>query len=607
MDFSKLAKVADSVSRGGKQNVPAKGRKVNENIPHPLDALEDRERITDNSSKVIIIDDVFIKNLSNTSRENRRKILSRLTDSQRRRVLSSLKRIKDNSSSPLLGFILLDDLLANVAFDFSDTSVSNLDTFLETQSYIEITEHLRNLIDQVKAGDVDLDKDGIEELVKGLEGRKSNLVESLGGEDAVEGFEIPEEEELTEEDFTELNDAVASHLELFRTNRDIKEIVDASEEVISSLQKRNRSYLQSSTKYWELFNKAFKEQFKGGDVFETLNSDEIVDSINVALDIIQDESSKLDEVFESDAITDQGEVVKDIEDESILKLLSEALESYVEGDSEKLEALANKSISSEVSEDVAEASDPEDSESDEANESLEDIEPEEEEDVELDEEGEPTADSATHLARRILQGKRANKLIDAFSGKVPVLRRVNFKVTDCKLPELVSESQVNVIDMPITCEEYQKLCPRCMTPVMQDVIEGYRSTGYGVECPPVSNYNLMENGTLEVNNGQLYIPTVASDIFEERLNNAENNTAIQEIISSMAVPVDKAMEAAAKCDNLPFIDPRFYKKSIGATAWSFDNENKPACLVECPEGNSIERCSESSANYHLFGVPYFVS
>lgn len=606
MDFSKLAKVADSVSRGGKQNVPAKGRKVNENVPHPLDALEDRERIIDNSSKVIIIDDVFIKNLANTSRENRRKVLSRLTDSQRRRVLSSLKKVKDNSSNTLLGYILLDDLLANVAFDFSDNAISNLDIFLETQSYIDISDHLQNLINQVKEGSVDFDEDGIDELVKGLEGKKSNFVESLGDKAPAEGFEIPEEEELTEEDVAELSDAVLNHLEMFKNNRNIKEIVDASEEAISSLQKRNRGYLQSSAKYWEIFNKEFQEQFKGGDVFETLNSDEIVDSINVALDLIQDESSKLDEVFESDAITDQGEVLKDVEDESVVKLLSEALEAYVEGDSEKLEALANKSISNEGPEEGAEDSELEE-EVEGSDDIQEEVEPDEESEVELDEEGEPTADSATHLARRILQGKRANKLIDAFSGKVAVLRRVNFKVTDCVLPESLPESQVNVIDMPITCEEYQKLCPRCITPVMQDVIEGYRSSGYGVECPPVSNYNLMENGTLEVNNGQLYIPTVASDIFEERLKSAENNTAIQEIISSMAVPVDKAMEAAAKCDNLPFIDPRFYKKSIGATAWSFDNENKPACLVECPEGNTIERCSEPVANYHLFGVPYFVS
>ena len=305
----------------------------------------------------------------------------------------------------------------------------------------------------------------------------------------------------------------------------------------------------------------------------------------------------MDDIFESDAITDQGEIVKDVEEESIIKLLSEALEAYNEGDSTKLEVLSKKSILGEEpvenEQDVVEEEDVE--------------EPVEEEDPTLNEEGGPTTDSAIHLARRLLQGKRANKLIDAFSDKVTILRRVNFKMTDCVVQDPQAHLDVAVIDMPVSCEEYQTICPPRITPIMHDVIEEYRNNGNCVECPPVSNYTLKENGTVDINNGQLFIPTVAKDIFEERLSKAENNKAVQEIVSSMAIPVDKAMEVAAKCDNLSFIDPRFYKPRLGATAWSFDVANKPGCLRECPEGSTIERCSEDVANYHLFGVPYHVS
>ena len=71
--------------------------------------------------------------------------------------------------------------------------------------------------------------------------------------------------------------------------------------------------------------------------------------------------------------------------------------------------------------------------------------------------------------------------------------------------------------------------------------------------------------------------------------------------------VEDALAAAAKCDNLSFIDTKLYKHSVGSSAWSFDEENKPACLVECPEGNKIERCCKEKANYSLYGVPYYVS
>lgn len=592
MDFGKLAKVADSISKGkGKQNVPASGRQVADE-KNPLDALEDREKITDQSQKTIIIDDVFIRKLADATRDQRRKFLSRLTDSQRRRVLVSLKRIKDSGASERLGYVLLDDLLANVAFDPTKESVKNLNDFVESQNYFEMSDNMKVLVEQVLSGSVDLDKKALEELKSGLGERESHLIANIGEQD---DFEIPEEEELTEEDINSLEDSAKQHVALFKQNKNFREVNDAADEVISVFQGKNRNYAKTSNAYWGAFEKAWKEQFEGEDVFKTLNSKEMSDSLEAALDVIQDETSKLDEVFEKPAIDNNGEEVKDVEEESILSLLSEALSDFVSGSPEKLQTLANQNLSTEVP-------------SEETEEVTLEEEPDEEPEVEIKEDAEDEAftDSAIHLARRVLKGKRVNKLVDSLESKVETLKKVNFRKTDCVLP-CNEVAQTQAINMPLSCEEYNTLCPPRITPLMEELLMENKESGAMKALPPIESCVVNEQGLIDVNEGQIYVPLCPIDEFENRIKEAENNEAIHEIVSSCAVSVEDALAAAAKCDNLSFIDTRFYKPSVGSSAWSFDEENKPACLIECPEGNKIERCCKDKANYSLYGVPYYVS
>ena len=590
MDFGKLAKVADSISKGkGKQNVPASGRQVSDE-KNPLDALEDREKITDQSQKTIIIDDLFIRKLADATRDQRRKFLSRLNDSQRRRVLVELKRIKDSGFSERLGYVLLDGLLANVAFDPTKESIQNLNDFIESQNYFDMSDNMKVLVEQVRAGSVDLDKKALEELKSGLGGRESHLIDNIGEQD---DFEIPEEEELTEEDISSLEDSVKQHVALFKKNKKFREVTDAADKVISGFQGKNRNYAKTSNAYWGAFEKAWKEQFEGEDVFKTLNSKEISDSLEAALDVIQDETSKLDEVFEKPATDINGEEVKDVEEESILNLLSEALSDFVSGNTEKLQTLANQNLSTEVP-------------SEESEEVVLEEEPDEEPEVEEDAKDEAFTDSAIHLARRVLKGKRVNKLVDSLESKVKTLQKVNFRKTDCVLP-CNEVAQTQAINMPLSREEYSTLCPPRIIPLMEELLQENKELGVMKALPPIESCVVNEQGMIDVNEGQIYVPLCHIDEFENRIKEAENNEALHEIVSSCAVSVEDALSAADKCDYLSFIDTRFYKPSIGSSTWSFDEENKPACLVECPEGNKIERCCKEKANYSLYGVPYFVS
>lgn len=583
MDFKKLAKVADSVS-GVKRNVPVKGKSVVDE-ENPLNALDDRDKIIDSSSRVIVIDDEFLNNLKKAPRDRRRLFLSRLPDSQRRRVLQRLKKINDNKSTQL-GFILFDDLLANVVVDPSKDNIDSLDRFVQADDYKIMTKGLRDLVSQLESGSVDLSEDSLNELRNGLENRTSHFISNLGV-DLEDDFEVPNQEPLTEEDEGLIRDSVKKHIELFKVNKNFKEVVDAVEDLMQEFQGKNRNYQEASASYWKRFEDEWKSQFSDDIIFTS--SKDINEVIDSALDIADADKLEveggdtLDTIFEGPAI-DNGKEVKDVEETSIMGLLSEALSDYADGDTSKLDALAQQSLSNEVGSEITE-------------------EPEEEE-VDLNEDSteEQLQDSAIHFARRIKQGKVVNKLVDSLKSKVKSLNLINFKKTDCCLPNAEMPGTVSTINMPITREEYYSICPRFVSPLMQEMLNERCCAEDKLKCPPVDNC-IVENGLANINSGSFYYPVNAST-FEERLNSAENNQAIQEIISSEFIPLEDAMYCAAKCDNLPFIDTRFYKSNLGMKGWCFDEV--PPCIEGCPEGNCIERCCEDEANYHLFGVPYFV-
>jgi hypothetical protein len=588
MDYSKLAQVTDSINGRGKQNVTAEGRPVKDQ-KNPLDALEEREHITDTSKpKAIIIDSLFLKKLAKAPREERRKFISRLSDSARKRVLNELKMIKDSQGNKL-GYILLDDLLANIITDPSSENLNNINDFLKSQSYIEITEALQKLIDQVKAGEVELDADAIAELTKGMDGRAcrvaSLVAEKTQDSAAEDTFELPEEVDITKEDTTTLVDAAKANVAAFKNHLSFHQVIDAAEDLLAEMQGKNRGYAKASEIYWKAFDEAWSEQFPNGTKFTTsLEEQEIKDSIK-ELQLMIDDASNVDTLFEKPAIDDDGKVVEDTEDKSVLDLLVEAVEAFAEGNSEKMEALSQHSLSVEADGSPA----------------IE--EAEEEGDIEFNAEDENSlGDSVTHFARRILGKKSVNKLADALTTLAPKLGKYNFKINDCIAPFCELPAECQAVNMPLTRDEYYQLCPPELSPIMVEMLEQCTS-------PQVISYeqSVPEGCLLNVNGGQMYYPySCSAEELQNRIEQASENEKVQQIISSCAVPLRDAMRIAAACDSLPFIDTRFYKASLGDRCWTFDPECVPACMEGAPEGCHVQRCTASEANFFIFGVPFKV-
>ena len=330
MDFSKLASVADSLNGNKPSTVTVADREVYEQSP--LDQLnvekiaDEQKPATFNKYKYIILDSVGIKHLAALSRDQKRKVLARLTDSERRRVLNQLEKIKDSGFSEQLGYVLLDDLLANAQFEPSDYNMQSLDKFVNTQEYVTFEPEITQLIAKVKNGTFDVSSDAqlVEKLAILMAPRKCRLAETISAmnpeadvdtnvsESEAQDTNIDDEpvEELNVEDSTNIStnlpgfeapiadskvDIIDSfeHLDLTDEITDsIKQLADAEaalflsgqvsfSKVISDSDSQVLHYMmqgykvcQISDSYWSAFDKAFKEQFKSIEEFYTLAEDD---------------------------------------------------------------------------------------------------------------------------------------------------------------------------------------------------------------------------------------------------------------------------------------------------------------------------------------------
>lgn len=582
MDFTKLSQVADSLREGKSHVSPiVQGREVKDQ-KNPLDSIDVREKITD-SEKVIIVDSIFIKKLKEASRSKRRALLARLTDSQRKRVLNMLKRVADSAESKL-GYITLDTLLANYVYDPSQVNKSNIENFVRDQRYFEYTQQLQDLVQEVLEGITPLSEEGLSQLESGLEGTPSRLAAFSG-----EVFEVPEEEELTEEDITTLQDAAKEHAKLWQENHNFTEIRDAAEDLLAEFQGKNRDYKKSSEIYWKQFDEASKEQYE-----------EQINKINDAADTLESilDDKNLDQVFDNPAM-DKGEEVKDTEDRSILSLLTEALESYADGDSDKLDALLEQTMIEQEDEEPEEENEEED-----ADEEQEDEEPEEEVDEEefeevTEENEDKVKDSVHRLVKRLKQGKKVNKLVDSLLKVCPSLSNYNLKVVDCGnfCTEVPACTDV-VADIPLSCEEYHAL--------LGDNIPAVVACAFGEEkCPvwPFNNWSV--EGDCINADGRYYKPYACSlEEVQKRLEEAADDPSRQEIVGSTCVPLSNFRYVAAKCDALNLIDTRFYRPSVASKSWKFKGNLKD--IVDA-EGTTLTRCTKDESNIMLFGSPYKLS
>lgn len=575
MDFGKLSQVTDSLSnpdKSKKKDYPkVEGRTVVKDV-NPFGSSKTTKRpIADAvNSRVIVVDSLFIKRLKEVTREQRRKFLSRLTDSQRKRVLNMMKIGDDDKSK--LEFITLDTLLANYVYDPSEVNKANITDFLDTTS-LSITDGLKTLVDEVLDGKETLSDEGLQELNEGLDGVNSRL-EAFSGEEV----KVDEETDLTEEEVTSLEDSAKKHVEELFADKDFAAIQDKAEVLLADMQLKNKRYGDSAKIYWDTFKKYFNTQFNQ-------KTKEIEDSIGILSEIVDDKV--LDKNFEGPAFKGNTPV-KNVEDRSVLELLVEALDDY-ENSPEKLEAILKMTISGDETEESDLTEDDDNS-----------VDTTEDTPDEIDEKDENQVKDAVHkLVAKILKGKNVNKLADALTKICPSLSRFNLRVEDCAVCVTAPTCEgVTAVDIPLSCAEYHQLFGGIPTTVAGTLAEKKSPVW------PFVQYSI-KDGVITAG-GRQYMPYAETlEEIERRLNEAESDEDRRKIIGSTCVPLRDYQKVAAQYDSLHLLDSRFYRPSTASKSWKFDGDIKEF-LGDSFEGSQIQRCMEPEATLHIQGYPYKV-
>lgn len=568
VDFKKLSKVSDSLFREGK-TIEINEEVQIEDEKSPLDSIKvetkikDKKRIQDsNHDKVLILDDVQIKSIMESSRDKRRAVLSKLSDSQRKRVLSrylELKKVKDDNSVSKLEVLNLDNLASNYLFSPTDYNKSLLQEGLNTYG-VNLEEKYRDFIEVLLSDGTAQPKyeNEVQDWMQycnslGINSELGNvfeLLESNTDDVLLEDSEVPADlNEATQETYTE------------------DELMSDDNTVLADC-----------------------VQKKFGLSIKQIKDSKIIDDYVTGV---------LDKIEEKPFIDEDGNEVVPVEERPLLQVLTEALVDYQNGEPEKLEALAQAPVAEEKEE--SEEEEKEDKEK-------EDITEEEGEPVDIS--SDITVEDSVKLAKAILE--KNYKIYDSYRGIHPILDGFFDEfidhVEDVDAPEdkydyFIEHSEydpnVSVTEIPLTRDEF---CASYQTPTY------FRNlcAECGCEVPEVSSYEF--NGPCVSVNGECsYYPYNCSiEELKEELENPEAD--IQKIIGSSCVTLADACRLAAKTDNLNIIDNKFYKKSLSSKDWCYDS--LPSILKKCgvtkPSGtiHIADYDNGQDDNLDLFGTKY---
>lgn len=366
IDYSKLSHVIDGWSNPSKQTATAPKSAPKEGSV--LDRMEVRAKIVDEkkpSVKVMILDDCQITKIMTAPREEKRKILSRLTDSQRRRVLSryrEIQRIKDDESVEKLNLVNLDSLLNNCIYSSDDYNMTLLSQW---KSAYEVPAEIEPFVTAVEAMDREgiesniesyktfCDKQGIHTQITTLENVVSDKLPEIENEgiseepiEEDEEFAIPELNEPTEEVSDSIKRKAAFDCMKFLAggNDDVWGVADSS--VLRLASKFGCDYDAVS----KIYSAAWSTQFSSYQQSVTDSNNKTMAKLAArrVMDAI------IDEIAEKPLLDPYtGEEVKDEEDKPILEALSEALEAYAQGDTTLLDQIASTTMGGDSTEEPA--------------------------------------------------------------------------------------------------------------------------------------------------------------------------------------------------------------------------------------------------------------
>lgn len=366
IDYSKLAHISDGLVNPSKRSAVAPSKLPSgESV---LDKMEVRAKIADSKSiKVMILDDVQINKIMTAPREEKRKILSRLTDSQRRRVLArfrELQKIKDDESVDKLNLANLDALLNNCIYSSDEY---NMQLLSQWKSIYDVPEEIQDFVTAVE----ELDREGIKSKLegyktfcdeKGIRTQISTLAGALdegpvAASEEIEEPAIPEENEGSPEDFEDFNED-----DIIPEFNEVSEEVSDSIRIVAELDCMkmlaggvkdiwglcDSSIIKLAAKWGCDYQKVADAYSEAWTARFAAYQQSVVDSRTellgkVAVRRVMD--TIIDEIAEKPLLDPYtGEEVKSEEEKPILEALSEALEAYVNGDDTLLSQIATTTI-----------------------------------------------------------------------------------------------------------------------------------------------------------------------------------------------------------------------------------------------------------------------
>lgn len=533
INFAKLSKVSDS-----NKIVDVTGYQVSKQ-ESVLDKIDLKEKVAD-SVKVIFLDNAKIKEIMGMPRERRREILSKVSDAQRREILSRYKQIKDEDSTDYYG---LYTSIVNYIVNPADYNAINS---IQKSDVPEISD-LQKFV-QEDTGDFIGNISIFEELdkffsTKDIKSSTVKIIESLYQE--VSRAE-DEDLDLTDEDRNLIQSSIDDLSEDYNDTQNASELMDSVYSIVKSFKNKRLEVFDSLVR-------GIKEKI------HIKENKKIRDSI-------------IEKIADKPFIDNDGEEVKEDKDKPVLEVLSNALEAYLNGDEEPIKALSNTTLSGEpANEETTEGSS--EGSSEDGSEGAQNKDTEEDPFESFSEDKEDDLADSVRVAKLILsKDNRVNKVLDKLSKKLPDIKK--YKINDCDLYEPTSFVETDPMEAPLSRDEFlSKYDPTAM-------VGNLTHNLYVPLVPQVKSYSLME--PYITINEETYPQTyryIGSNYpsFSEELGSSDDP---RQVIIDNCVSVSDYCAVAAATNNLSAIDNLFYKKKFSDDCWTFDEV--PTCLKgEC--------------------------
>lgn len=478
IDYSKLTHITSDWTSGKRESAQApKSMPGNGSV---LDSIDLRGRITDSNAekpqtKVMIIDDVQIRRIMNAPRDEKRKILSRLSDSQRRRLLArynELSKIKDDETVNKLNYVNLDAILNDCVYVPDAYHLDLLDQWTSTYT---VPEEIAGFVDAVRANDraaLAANLDNYIEWCKTNEvateiEQAQDVINADVNEEAIPDSVMDEiarfraqrikddtQKELDPNTIDSIKEAAKSDVATLETSDKTKE--DLTEYSVDAFVQKGYDYNKVSEIYNEAWDAAYKAKAADSSKKIATANKRLADAKKKISDLeaqlkkvsaeakkvadsakkISDLEAKLaerrimddviDEIAQKPLLDQDGQEVKPTEDRPIMAVLSEALEAYANGDSELLDKLASTTLNGDnaagvepteeepVEEPVEEElAEEEEEENAEPEAGVSEANPDDEEENEEEEEEEKLGDSAIEVECPIEKAEAAAKAEEA--------------------------------------------------------------------------------------------------------------------------------------------------------------------------------------------------